>query len=800
MRIPLSWLKSFISFSMPLETLAETLTLAGLEVDKIQDTPFSFSGVVVGEVLDVKPHPDAESLQIATVSDGKETFQVVCGAPNCKEGLKTAFAKLGAQLSSEDGSLWKIKKAKLRGVESLGMLCSEKELGLSTHHETIMDFPKELSNGTDLTEIFGDTIIEVSLTPNLGHCMSILGIARDLAAMIDTKIISPPITVKEDSTKKIQDFIQVEVKSPNQCPRYSCRLIRNVKVGPSPLWLRKSVEAAGIRSVNNIVDVTNYVMVGMGQPLHAFDYKKIEGACLTIGLTHKTCTLKTLDGEIREVGAETVMIYDQAKPLAIGGVIGGKSSEVDLNTSDILLEAADFDPSFIRKASKHLHLRTEASSRFERGIDREALISALDQAASLIQKCAGGEIVEGKIDTVSKPMKKKKIVVRIDRVNEILGTSLSHGEIEAIFYRLDMEVAPANETSFEVTVPSYRNDIHQEIDLIEEVARIYGYNHIEKRVVAITHSSIPHCPIYSFGKEARQVLLREGLQEFLTCDLISPELATLSFEADFSEETLIHVLHPSSVDQSVLRMSLLPGLLQSVKHNFDRQTSNLSAFEIGHIHFKEKDNFCERAHAAIIMTGKNEPYHYDGRKRDVDFFDLKGVVENVLKGLGIASALFSHSDFESFHPGKQAAIYVGQTRIGALGEVHPKRLSFLDLKQRIFFAQLDLNDLFSLKGEVRQMTPLPQFPGSNRDWTFTLKKEVPFGAVLKELQRFQSKLLKDFYLLDLYEDEKIGKGYKNITLRLIYRDDRKTLEQAQVEKEHERLIATLSKHLFLDLT
>jgi len=791
MLVPLSWLNDYIPLSLSPEELAETLTLAGLEVDKVEQTVFSFSNVVVGEVLEVQPHPSADKLKIAQVSDGTETFQVVCGDPNCQAGMRTAFAKLDAHLSDEEGKTFKIKKAKLRDVESFGMLCTEKELGLSDDHETIMQLPEDAPLGTDLTEIFGDTILEISLTPNLGHCMSMLGIARDLAAMIDSKANRPSFQLEESSSEKTSDAISVEIKNPEACSRYSCRLVRNVKIGPSPLWLKKRLEAAGVRSINNIVDVTNYVMLECGQPMHAFDYEKIGGQKISVQLTENETTLKTLDGEKRKIPEGMLMIYDQTKPIAVAGVMGGADSEVQESTCHILLEAADFNSSVVRRGSKGLNLRSESSSRFERGIDHEGVTTALDQAAYLIQKVAGGEVAEGMVDVLPKARKEKKVKCRIQRANEILGTSLSYSEIESFLHRLEMEVDTSDEETLEVTVPSYRNDIHQEIDLIEEIARIYGYNNIDKGEGLVINSQIPHTPMYLVEQKMRTLLLREGLQEFLTCDLISPKLSELCLEKGSSELEAIEVLQPSSVDQSILRTSLLPGLLQAVKHNFDRQTHDISSFEIGRVHFKLEEHFHERTTAALVMTGKQSPHHFEGKGTHVDFFDLKGILENVLAGFGVPMPTFTPSHLKSFHPGKQAALHIGSVRVGVCGEVHPERLEALDIDRPVLFAQLDLHDLFELQGGFKQMTSLPQFPGSDRDLTLTIKKEIPMGTVMKHLSDFKSKLLKDFFLLDLYESEKIGAEHKNITLRFTYRDDKKTVEQAQVEKEHARLVDSL---------
>lgn len=795
MLVPLSWLKDYLTFSLSKKDLINTLTLAGLEVDKIKETSLSFSGVIVGEITEVKPHPHADQLKVLQVSDGSETFQLVCGDLTCHVGMRTAFARVNATLKSEKGGSIRVKKAKLREIESFGMLCSERELDLSDAHDMVMRLPPDTPLGTDLQDLLRETIIEISLTPNLGHCMSILGIAREIGAMIGVKAVRPTFKLKETSTTTIKEAISVTIENAKSCYRYASRCIRNVQVGPSPLWIKKRLEAAGIRSINNIVDATNYVMLSSGQPMHAFDYEKISGKTLSIRETEESLSFKTLEGEKRTIPPGTLMIYDKIKPLAIAGVMGGEESEVQKTTRHILLESAQFNPSLIRKTSKELNLRSESSIRFERGIDPEGVVKALDEAAFLIEQLANGEIVEGLIDIAPKMHKKNKLKCRTKRVNQILGTTLSISEIESCFNRLEMEVKELDEETLDVTVPSYRNDIHLEIDLIEEIARIYGYNNIQKRKKAIVLSHLPHAPMYLIEQEIRMLLLREGLQEFLTCDLISPKLFESTLEKPFSQEAAIHVLHPSSIDQSILRTSLLPGLLQAIKHNFDHKNDDLSAFEIGRIHFKDGNHFKERTTAAILMTGKRCPHHWEGKNETLDFFDLKGILENILQSFGIASPTFSPSKLENFHPGKQAMIEVNSMQIAVLGEVHPSCLEKFDIEKQVYFAQLDLHDLHELKGGFKQMTPLPQFPGSDRDWTITIKKKTAIESVLSLIRNFKSKLLKEVYLLDLYESEKIGKDRKSITLRLIYRSDQKTLKQKQVEKEHARLTETVSHAL-----
>ncbi|MCB1106548.1 MAG: phenylalanine--tRNA ligase subunit beta [Chlamydiia bacterium] len=781
MRIPLSWLKEFVSLDLTVEALSEVMTLAGLEVDKVEKTPFSFQGVVVAEIKETSPHPNADKLKVAKVFDGSETMQVVCGDPKCRAGMKVALATVGATL----GEI-KIKRSKLRDVESFGMLCSEKELSLSEDDRGIMELGQDAPLGVPLSDLLGDIIFEISLTPNLGHCMSILGIGRDVAAMLDQKVKVPSFELKESSQSA---QVKVTIKDPENCFRYGARTVRNIQVGPSPDWLKSRLENSGIRSINNVVDVTNYVMLEMGQPLHAFDQKKVEGQTIFVESTTSPITFETLDGIKRQIPENTLMICDAHGPIAIAGVMGGANSEVSEATTDIILESASFNPSAVRRAGKALGLRSESSARFERGIDFEMVLTALDRAASLIAELGGGEVCQGKVDEMPKKRPKKPIKLRLNRTNDILGTKLSFNEIESFLKRLEMEVK-GKEESLEITVPSYRNDIHDEIDLIEEVARIYGYNNIQKGKSPAIHSSLPHAPIYVMEKKVRESLIGSGLQEFLTCDLISPELTKLCLEKGLGEKEEIKVLKPSSVDQSILRMSLLPGMLQAVKYNFDRKNRDIRAFEMGRIHFKDGDHYRERMMAAILLTGKRSPEHWESKGGDVDFFDLKGIFENLIEG-----GKYAPTRLKSFHPGKQASLDVEESRLGVMGEVHPEILKRLDIEAPIYFGQIDLHEWMAILPKEKLMTPLPQFPGSDRDWTFTLQGDVPLGSVFDVIDLFPSKLLKKTLLLDIYESEKIGKNKKNVTFRFIYRNDRKTLEQPQVEKEHERLIHHVTERM-----
>jgi phenylalanyl-tRNA synthetase beta chain len=782
MKAPLSWLKEFLPMDQTPDKIAETLTLLGIEVEGIEGGVSSFSGVVVGQVLEASQHPNADRLKVAKVTDGTDTYQIVCGAPNCRERIFVALARCGAELTGSDGKKWKIKKSKLRDVESEGMLCSAKELGVGEESGGILELPEGLTLGQDLTTYFLDPIFDVSLTPNLGHCLSIVGIARELGAAFKQKVKKPQFTLKTEGSLKMA----VEVKE--FCARYACRIVTDVKVAPSPEWLQKKLLACGLRPINNLVDVTNYVMWMVGQPLHVFDKEKIEEK-IVVAKTEEPIALTTLDGQNRQIPPGTVVIFDKAKPLALAGIMGGEASAVTDTTRHIVIESAHFDAGQVRRASRKLDLRTDGSYRFDRGVDPEGVVYALDLAAYLIHQIAGGT-VHPLVQEIKVPFTPRTILCRQAKLQKFLGMPLCLNEAAELFERLEMKTEVRG-GDLEVTPPSYRNDIATEVDLSEEIARLFGYNHIPRKQPTYTGSTLPDHPLYRLEKEVRDLLLRQGLQECITCNLISPQQALFTKEAGLEE---VVVLHPRSVDQSVLRASLLPGLLQVAKLNLNTQVSDILAFEIGKVHFHEREKLQEVVAAALLLTGKSQPHHFDKKPADVDFFDLKGMIENLCEELKLVQFTFQPSHLHTLHPGRQASVMCGHVKLGVLGEVHPHLLAKLDIHVPIYFAELALTDILGLKKKEVAYEPVPLFPLSVRDWNITLKKTVPIEAVFETIHSIKSPFLEAFYLYDLYSTDPTSPEHK-ATFRFVYRDKTKTLDDAKIAEEHLRLTDSVEKKL-----
>ncbi len=635
--------------------------------------------------------------------------------------------------------------------------------------------------------IHNETVFEISLTPNLGHCSSVLGVARELSCAYDLPLKMPENALLEDDFSPIENSLKVDVQDLDKSLRYSCRLIKDVVIADSPKWLQDKLELCGIRSVNNIVDITNYVMMAVGNPLHAFDFDKIKDSTIVVRSASKEETVTTLDEKQKKLTEEDLLIADPEKAIAIAGVMGGLNSEITGSTKNVVIESACFLPTAIRKTSKRLGLQTDASKRFERATDPNIVLYALDFAASLMQKIASGKVSKGFIDIKKNEFIEKTISCRLNRVNELLGTHLGVSEIESIFKKLDMKSSVDGKSCFSVKVPTYRNDIQNEIDLVEEVARVYGYDNIPKAYPKYHVSNLPHSPMYLFETEVRNTLLAEGLQEFLTCDLIGPTLLNVVNGPNMSEDAVVKVLNPTSVEQSILRTSLLPGLLQAVKYNADHQNHSISSFEIGRIHFKTENKFKEHSVLGIILTGKKEHDSWSKHPENIDFFDLKGIVENLLENLGIKDCVFKENHLKTFHDARQAAIFAGDLEIGSLGEIHPSIQRKLDIQTRILFAEISLHDLYPLKKSHVKMSPLPIYPSSTRDWTVTLEEAISYDQILKMIFSVPSKLLESVFLIDIYRSEKLGKGLKNVTLRLIYRDKEKTVSQEDVDAEHARI-------------
>ncbi|MGH2638797.1 MAG: phenylalanine--tRNA ligase subunit beta, partial [Rhabdochlamydiaceae bacterium] len=559
--------------------------------------------------------------------------------------------------------------------------------------------------------------------------------------------------------------MDVVIENPSVCPRFTCRIVRGIKVGPSPAWIQNRLIQCGLRPINNVVDVSNYVMLEMGHPLHIFDRDLVVGSKIILKQALAPLQFETLDGQHREIPAETLLVCDQDKPLAIAGIMGGLASAITDKTQNILIEAAVFTPTSIRQASRLLNLKTDASSRFDRGVDESAAYRALDRATELIQEIAGGT-AQAAVDQYPNPSKQKIILLRPRRVEQIIGFTLSTGEMIELLRRLDMHVATVKE-DLQVTIPSYRNDVNIEMDLIEEIARLYGYNHIPRSKPIYSAGSIPDSLLFTLEGKVRDLLLREGLQECITCDLISPLENDLTQEKEIPDSATLRVLQPRSLDQSVLRTSLLPGMIKVAQHNFNFQQTDLALFEIGRIHYKEGDKIKEPSCIAILLSGLSRHPHFDRKPSPFDFFDLKGMIENLVHHLHFRNVHFLPSNLHTLHPWKQAQVQIADNTIGIFGEIHPELIFKSNLFGRLFFAELNLNDILGLKKQETRFHSLALYPSSTRDWTMTLSTQLPYAKIISLIQSSKPPHLESFEMIDSFTSKELGTDRKNVTFRFV---------------------------------
>jgi len=795
MKIPLSWIKRFLAIDKDPEEIADLLTLSGIEVEKIERLNFEFEGVIVALVKEVHPHENADKLRVARIFDGKKDHTVVCGAPELHVNKKVAFAPIGAVLEKNSEKPFVLKKAKIRGIESKGMLCTEKELGIGPNGDGLLYLDDSAPVGADFQEFYKDPIFDVTLTPNLGYCRSILGVCRELARFCDEEIAHPPIEIEKSTGKNIEEYISVTNDLKELCPQFGARIVSGLEVKPSPPWMRDLLEKAGINPVNNIVDITNYVSHELGQPLHAYDFSKLKEKKIVVRESNDGEKITTLDEKERDLKAGHILICDGETPISLGGIMGSLDSSVSEKTHTIVLEAAEFCPSRIRKSSRELKLRTDASSRFENQIDREGLLFALDYAAFLMQEIAGGSVAAGVLHE-SVLYRPAFLTVRLSRVNKILGTKLSLSEVETFLLSLGFTATTDGEDLFQLKIPSWRNDIKEEIDIIEEVARVYGYNNIVNKSTKHVTSHIPHHPLYTIEKLLRTKLSALGLNEFLTCSLISKELCGLEIDHGLFEVNAPEVMHAKSVDQSILRPSLLPGLLGSMSHNKKNKNFQINAFEVGKIFSKTAEGkYSENSSLGILLSGPHAPEHFDRSSRKFDFLDMKGVIENLLDSLHIKNYSFTRSAHATFHPGSQVDVMIDKDVIATFGKVHPQMTSKMKLEEETFFAEVNVYLLEKFRTKHIMYEKIPTLPSSSRDVTFTVNKEKELNEVFDLLEKAPFPELKESSLQAIYIDKKNESPTKNVTFRFVYRDDNKTLDDNAINTCHEKVIAYVSKAL-----
>ncbi len=796
MKVSLSWLKEYVPVTMATDELCDNLTMIGLEVEAVENRYGALDGVVVSRIVDIKPHPNADKLSLCQVDvGGGQILPIVCGAPNAALGLVIPCALPGATLPNGVT----IKKGKLRGEPSEGMLCSASELGLSLEKSGIMELEPQLSPGTPLVQALGlcDATIELSVTPNRPDCLSIIGVAREVGAfsMPRSKVSYPRADIAEVSKKhgRITEYTSVDILNPELCPRYAARLMFDVKVGPSPFWLQDRLLSVGLKPINNIVDVTNFVMMETGQPLHAFDFDRLAGHRIVVRAARDGEAFTTLDNRNHTLDRDMLMICDGEKPVALAGVMGGLNSEIQDDTTRVLLESAYFNPACIRKTSKKTALSTDAAYRFERGIDPEGTIYALNRAAALITTLGQGHLVEGVIDMHPAPVPSREIVMGVRALNKRLGTDLKRDDIRGCLEAIELGVTQVDEDILKVQVPSFRVDLERAEDFSEEVARIWGYNRIKTTFPPIPAEAVSPSANIGIKNRIRNLFTDFGFYEAINYSFIHRSSCDrIRIPEGDRRRVLIDILNPLSEDQSVMRTSLVPGLLQNVQHNLSRQVRDLALFEIGNVFFKQTDSELadEVEMVAGFMTGSALEQVWYAKERPCDFYDLKGVLEGFFKALFMEDVCFGTLAPESCHyyrKGYAASILAGGQAIGTLGRIHPDVLDAYDIRQDVFFFEISLKELAAQVNDIRNAAPIPRYPFVTRDVTIVCGEQVKAGDVLSCIRNFGEKLLEQVRLIDLYTGDPIPEGRKSLSFRMTYRDMDKTLKDKDVNKVHTKI-------------
>jgi len=802
MKISYNWLKQFIKINKTSTEIASILTDLGLEVEGIEvfeTIKGGLKGVVVGEVLSCGKHPNADKLKIAIVDIGeKKTLQIVCGAPNIAQGQKVAVATIGTTLYDIEGKALQIKKSKIRGEESFGMICAEDELGLGNSHQGIMILDQKAKVGSKVSEIFNvetDEVFEIGLTPNRADAMSHFGVARDLKAGLQQaqktklELIAPSVSGFRIDNSIFR--IDIEVADSKLCPRYCGLTISGVVIKESPEWLKNRVQSIGLTPKNNVVDITNYVLHELGQPLHAFDASKIKGNKIVVKQADKGTKFTTLDDVERTLSEEDLMIFDSEKPIAMAGIMGGKNSAVSQSTSTIFLESAYFDAVSVRKSAKRHNISSDASFRFERGIDPNITEYALQRAAILVKQVAGGEITSPITDIYPKKIENHPVFVNFKTIDTIIGEKIPRETIKNILTSLEIKIGTASDLGMSLTVPAYRVDVQREIDVIEEIVRVYGYNNIEtsgKFNISVSDSS--EIEDYKLQNIVSQLLSTNGFNEIMSNSLTTTEYLGLSKQ--LSETENVTILNPLSGDLSVMRQSLVFGGLEAISYNINRKNYDLKFYEFGKIYKKQNHKYIENKHLALFLTGNRTSESWLEKPKKTDFFLLKSYVKQVLNRLGIKNIQPTSFSNDVFSEGIS---FVHKNEILAeFGVLKKVVLKHFDIRQEVFYADLKWENICKIVSNKITFTELPKYPEVRRDLALLIDENVTFEEIYQIAEQ-TDELVKKIDLFDVYQGAKLPEGKKSYAVSFILQDKEKTLTDQQIEKTMTKILSNLTQKL-----
>lgn len=808
MRVSLKWLADYVDLPLPAKELAHRLTMAGSEVDAILSTGGDWDLISVGHVLAVERHPNADRLTLVTADlGGGERMTVVCGAPNVAAGQKVAFARAGARLiDGRTGELTELRAARIRGVESAGMVCSEKELGLSDYHEGTVVLPEDAPVGTPLADYLGDTILDLEITPNRPDCLSMLGVAREVAALTGGSVREPPHTYAEEGPP-VRERVSVEIADPDLCRRYVATLIEGAKVGPSPAWIQERIIAAGMRPINNIVDITNYVMVEMGQPLHAFDFDRISGGKIIVRRARPGEPLTTLDGVDRRLKPEMLVIADASKPVALAGVMGGADSEVSDATTSILLESANFNNISIRRTSGALRLKSEASSRFDKGLSPELSALAACRATKLIVELAGGRAAGGIVDVYPGKAPETRIEVRRGRIRQVLGVDLPTSQVRSVLTSLGFGCRWQPPDTYDVRVPYWRTDVRIADDVVEEVGRIIGYDEIPMGLVRGAIPPAPPGPLRELRERVRDMLAAAGMQEVITYSLTTQEAVqrVVSPEA-LAASPPLRAVNPMSSEHECLRPTLRASLLRTLAANQRQHEGPLAIYEVARVYLgRGQDLPQEPEHAAGVVGGRRLDRWGHVTEEAVGFFDAKGYLEYLIERLGLTPAFEEGEEF-ALMPGRTARIKLGERAVGVLGQVDPRVAAEFDIDGDVFLFELVLDDVLAaleaLPGgrdrlssgrALHHYEPVSRFPPVVQDLAVVVDEAVTAAQVQSIIE--EAALVRRAQLFDVYTGEPVPAGKKSLAFSVTYQMADHTLTDVEVARAHRGIVEQLKRQL-----
>ncbi|MBX7258522.1 MAG: phenylalanine--tRNA ligase subunit beta [Candidatus Hydrogenedentes bacterium] len=790
MNVSLNWLKEFVDIARTPDELAQDLTMLGLEIEAIERPGEGISNVIVGRILEIKKHPDADKLVVCKTDVGQpEPLQIVCGAKNMKEGDLVPTAVVGATLPGD----FTITRRKMRGIESCGMMCSARELGMGKDHEGLLILPSDMPVGGDAVKLLGldDVVYEIEVTPNRGDWASMIGVARELAALYGTSLRIPNITLNEGG-EEARKLSSVTIENPDLCARYIGRVLTNVKIGPSPQWLAQRLTNAGQRPINNVVDITNFVLLETGHPLHAFDYDKLLENRIVVRCAKRGETIRTIDEQVRTLDPDMLVIADAKNPVAVAGVMGGFDSEVSESTVNIFLESAFFAPSSVRKTSRKLGMHTEASARFQRGADPEMARYAVDRAAALMQELAGATVAPGVIDEYPRPLPVVEVSLRYARANALVGKVIEGERQKAILESLCFKTIKADNQGCLVQVPTWRHDVKQEADLIEEIARMYGFENIEASIPRVRKNMQVFAPKEDGIREMRRFLTGLGLTELMSMTFTSPE-EVQRCRLDGCYADMVALQNPLSENLQTMRTSLLPGLLSTASLNIRRGCAGLRAFEVGPT-YRPASNGEElpgqQLMLGIVYTGLREDRHWSGTQNSCDLFDVKGLIEAIGVRFGL-QLNWQEGQLPAFEKGQQGRVLCGETELGTLGRVSDEALSAAEIEQPVFLAELDLEQLLTLASKTRHFQAIPAYPASTRDMALILDLGVPSGDVLDTAKKAGGANLKSVSLFDVYTGKQVPEGKKSLALGFVFQSNERTLTETDVQADWDAILARL---------